>query len=92
MATELWCVHMLGMDDVIAQDSLASARRYAHIINESMLEREKAKPSHPFDPNVWATPALWPHDAASHAADLARQADELARAKAAGAFGFGKNP
>ena len=86
MADELWCIHMIGMDDVIAQDSLASARRYAHTINASMLDREAVKPLHPFDPNVWATPALWPHDAASHADDLKRQATELARAHAAGAF------
>lgn len=85
MTTELWCVHMLGMDDVIAQRDLASARRYAHTINASLLEREKTRPLHPLDPNVWATPTLWPHDAASHAADLARQDDELARAKAGGA-------
>ncbi len=81
---ELWCVHMLGMDDVIAQDSLTSARRYSHKINALLLERETVRPLHPFDPNVWAAPALWPHDAASHAEDLERQARELAKAIAGG--------
>lgn len=68
---ELWCVHVIGPDDVFAMPSLAMALKAAHRFNEAWLKRQDTT-----DPNyvlIWANVTQWMHDDEGHAADLQRE-------------------
>jgi hypothetical protein len=67
---ELWCVHVMGPDDLYATASRSEARNRAHEMNAFF---NKIITDHEYEPNMWAVPALWPYDAASHTEDLERQ-------------------
>ena len=70
---DLWCVHVLGSDDVIAAPDRAAAIRRAANMNV-VIEREAAK--HPGDdnfPDVKCVAELWPWSAEAHADSLARE-------------------
>ena len=64
---DLWCVHVIGSDDVFAMPSLGAARQAAHKFNTSVVD---AGDPRKFDPNVWACPALWPHTSEAHTEDM----------------------
>lgn len=77
-APELWCVHIIGPDDVIAYPDREAAEREATEINKG-LQAMSAK--HARDEN-WphttrAVAVLWPHSAQSHAVDLARNIQQM---------------
>ena len=71
MAETLWCVHIVGPDDVIAYPDKESAEHKAGLLN-AVLEKQNA--AHVGDEN-WpvcrAEVMPWPHSPESHAADLA---------------------
>ena len=67
---ELWCVHVIGPDDVIAYPDKASAEQEAAALNE-MFAIEAAK--HHGDANWPACRAeviLWPYSAGAHDIDM----------------------
>ena len=75
---ELLCLHILGPDDVSAIRSLEEGDKRAAEFN---AWAERIRVQHAGDENwpvVRAVIAPWPFDAVSHAADLLRQADEVA--------------
>ena len=69
---DLWCVHILGPDDVIAYPDRASAEHDATLINEAMAQHVARNPPADSWPLLRAAVELWPHNAESHAEDLAR--------------------
>ena len=60
----LWCVHILGPDEVIAAPSHLAAETHAHELNKSIYSR--AGPHD--DVLCFAYAAPWPHGRKSHAA------------------------
>ncbi len=62
----LWCVHVLGSDDVMAAPSHLAAFTHARELNKAVHGR----PSTPSDVLCFAYAAPWPHSKASHAEDL----------------------
>lgn len=75
--TELWCVHIIGPDDVIAYPDRAAAEREVAIINTALQRRLCGREADENWPTLYATVAPWPHDAQSHAADLARNIEQM---------------
>ena len=68
----LWCINITGPDDVIAVSSREDAIRFSKRFNDWWITTIVDKGLHPYEPTMWAVPVRWPHDSASHAADLAR--------------------
>lgn len=71
----LWCVHVLGSDDVMAAPSHLAAHTHAHELNKAMHSR----PSTPADVLCFAYAAPWPHSAEDHAADVAEWNTRVAK-------------
>lgn len=61
----LWCLHILGPDDVIPAPSQAHAERAAQKVNEWAKKRLDDHA-----PRIEAVAAPWPHDAKSHADEV----------------------
>ena len=59
----LWCVHVLGPDDVLAAPSHEAAAVHAHGINKAVFGRIGT----PDDVLCFAYAAPWPHSRESHA-------------------------
>lgn len=59
----LWCVHVLGPDDVYAAPSHEAAAIYAREMNKTM----HAPQNMPTDVLCFAYAAPWPHSAEAHA-------------------------
>lgn len=59
----LWCVHILGPDDVHAAPSHGAAATHAHELNKSLHSRVGA----PDDVLCFAYAAPWPHGREDHA-------------------------
>lgn len=74
----LWCCHVIGPDDVVATSSYLEAATLSHVLNERFLRVARLGWSEN-DPNLWAVPAPWPHDDASHERDLANPSQEYVR-------------
>lgn len=66
----LWCVNVIGPDDLYAAASLKHARECAHSLNQLIGERGH---DDELEPNVWAVPAIWPWTPEDHAAGLLKQ-------------------
>lgn len=64
----LWCMHILGPDDVHAAPSRAHAEKAAAALNALHAAREEQSEH---DPKVEAVVAPWPHSAESHAESVA---------------------
>ncbi len=64
----LWCMHILGPDDVHAAPSKAHAEKAAAALNAFHAAREEQSEH---DPKVEAVVAPWPHSAESHAESVA---------------------
>lgn len=62
----LWCVHVLGPDEVMAAPSHDAAVTHAHELNKAVFGRVTT----PSDILCFAYAAPWPHSKASHAEDL----------------------
>ena len=62
----LWCVHVLGSDDVMAAPSHDAAVVHAHELNKAVHGRA----SSPDDVLCFAYAAPWPHSASDHADDM----------------------
>lgn len=76
----LWCVHVLGMDDVHAEASHAAAVASATRLNRA------TRANRPDGDNtilLFSYAAPWPHSPESHAEALVRQADDEAKWAAA---------
>jgi len=58
----LWCVHVLGPDDVLAAPSHNAAVTHAHELNKATFGRVEQN-----DVLCFAYAAPWPHSPASHA-------------------------
>lgn len=74
----LWCVHILGPDELVAKESYAAAERYATELNDYMHG-----PNIPeLDIMCLSLVAVWPHGAESHATELVKVlAEEAALAE-----------
>ena len=75
---ELWCVNIIGPDDVIAVADYVEAAHVAQTFNTWRVADITKRGFDDLEPNMWAAPVLWPHDAPSHAADLARPSTDYA--------------
>jgi hypothetical protein len=62
----LWCVHVLGSDDVMAAPSHSAAATHAHELNKALFARR----STPTDVLCFAYAAPWPHSREAHADDV----------------------
>lgn len=72
MADELWCVHVLGPDSLIAMPDLETADRRAVEWN-SMFGKIAAERGHnPFDPKCSAVVEKWTGSAKTHAEEIER--------------------
>lgn len=70
---ELWCVHVIGPDDVYACRSKAHAVLMAEDINAKLRQWAGQHPDVAVDPNIpqiSAVVAAWPHSASEHAKGL----------------------
>lgn len=63
----LWCVHMLGPDELMAAPSHAEAAQHAAELNAALHGRSNA----PDDVLCFAYAAPWPHTPETHSDDLA---------------------
>lgn len=71
----LWCVHVIGPDELHACATAGDAIVWAHELNGCMRHHmDRDWTSHSVI--SWAVPTIWPYDAASHAEDLIRQQKE----------------
>lgn len=70
----LWCVHVIGPDDVYAAPSHAAAVEQAGKLNQALWSR----PNVPDDVTCFAFADTWPWSAEQHAEDMKRQAAEEA--------------
>ncbi len=66
----LWCLHVLGPDDVHPAPDRATAQLWA--AQWTVWNQRQRPEPHLFDPVMSWIVAEWPHDAASHAAGLAQ--------------------
>lgn len=62
----MWCVHILGPDDVMAAPCHDAAFVHARELNKAVHGR----PNSPDDVLCFAYPAPWPHSAEAHAESL----------------------
>lgn len=62
----LWCVHILGPDDLMAAPSHDAAVVHARELNKAL----HGKPNAPDDILCFAYAAPWPHSKESHGASL----------------------
>ena len=68
----LWCVHVLGPDDLIASPNHDAAVVHARQLNQALHGRI----STPNNVLCFAYPAPWPHSKASHEAELKQRFEE----------------
>lgn len=69
----LWCVHVLGPDDVLAAPSYAAASAHARALNAALHGKEGA----PDDILCFGYAAPWPHSPESHAEDVKNWEDVI---------------
>lgn len=65
----LWCVHVIGPDDLYAEPSHAAAVANAEKLNRAVLGRSDT----PGDVMCFAYADTWPWSAEAHAKDIERQ-------------------
>ena len=68
--SDLWCVHVMGPDSIIAQPDFWTAAERAHKWSATLLERHRADP-HPYDPCMFCNVEPYPYSPESHALGLA---------------------
>lgn len=74
MKARLWCVHIIGPDDVCAAPDFDTAEKWAVDHNRMMREFEAATgmAEGPHWPETRSVVALWPWSQDAHAEDLPR--------------------
>jgi len=72
----LRAISVRGPDDLIAAPDAVSAHRGAQRINEGWCKRLEETGLHEFDPHIWASPVVWPYQAAHHAEALTHGAPD----------------
>lgn len=77
MGDELWCVNVIGPDDVIPAASLEDALRAAHAFNAWSLEKQP--PERKDYVLLWANVTQWPYGKDSHVEGLADHGSALAQ-------------
>lgn len=77
--SDLWCVHVIGPDDVMAAPDYDTALRRSYAINEALFKARKGRPLDENDPLIIAHPDKWPWSEDRHTVDLAKQ-DAIERA------------
>lgn len=65
--SELWCVNITGVDDVIPVATRAEAIDLSARFNNWWMRRFPPAELHDFDPTTWAVPIPWMYSAAAHA-------------------------
>lgn len=70
----LWSINITGPDDVLAVSSRHEAVSLATKFNAWSTRFEDQDPDENM-PLMWAVPCQWPHDDASHAANLGALGD-----------------
>lgn len=68
----LWCVHVIGPDDLYAESSHASAVAHADKLNRAVWGHDNA----PADVTCFAYADTWPYSAEQHAEAMTKQAEE----------------
>lgn len=75
-ANELWCVHVIGPDDIFAFASWSAANDHAKALNAAIQRSRRKEEDSGADmtnwPEIYAAVEAWSHSAESHAEDLAR--------------------
>jgi hypothetical protein len=69
--SDLWCVHIIGPDDMIACPSKAAAETEAAALN-AMIAKQATLHADKNWPVCSAEVMLWPFSAKAHADDLAK--------------------
>lgn len=67
----LWCVHVLGPDELIAKESYDAAEKHATELRDFMYG--PAMPSSEYTPMCLPIVAVWPWSADAHRAELAKE-------------------
>lgn len=67
----LWCVHVYGPDDVVAQQDIGSALQLSNEINAAMVKMERTAN----DAIITAVAEPYPYSGEQHAAELAKHKD-----------------
>lgn len=67
----LWCVHVLGPDDLYAESSHAAAVVHANKLNRSIWSQEKS----PDDVLCFAYADMWPWSDEAHALAMKQEAE-----------------
>lgn len=75
----LWCVHVLGADDLYAEPSHAAAVARAEELNKAIWSRESA----PDDILCFAYADMWPWSAEQHAKAMKEEAEQEEKRRAA---------
>lgn len=81
----LWCVNILGPDDVLAMPDWWAALEEANALNRYFARLDETR--HESDPIMRAVVVPWPHSAESHAEDLVKQAERKAATQNSGSAG-----
>ena len=68
----LWCVHLVGPDDVWAMPSKAAAEAEAARTNEAIAIEDAKHVGDPHWPHARAIVIPWPYSADRHAEELAK--------------------
>jgi hypothetical protein len=67
---ELWCIHVIGPDTLIAQPDFWTAAERAAKWSAGMVASHQRDPS-PYDPCMYCNVEPWPNSPIAHAKDLA---------------------
>lgn len=71
MVDQLWCMHVIGPDDVYAAPDQQTAQAWADDLNASIARRMSEMEPDEDTPSVRAVAAEWPWSPEVHAANLA---------------------
>lgn len=70
--TDLWCVHIIGPDDLIPAPDRGTAERWADKANEYINQKLAENPDFA-DPRIEAEVILWPYTPEGHAEGVSEE-------------------
>ena len=76
----LWCVHILGPDDLVAHESYEAAEKHATELNDYMHDPANLPD---LDVMCLSIVAMWTGSAEEHAAEVIKTTAEMAKTEAA---------
>jgi hypothetical protein len=79
---QLWAIHVLGPDDILAVESREAGEVWARQLNET-FEAYRAENPNPLAPRMRVEVVPWRGTAEAHAEELVRIPDDLAEEAAA---------